>query len=257
MSVGLNDLPLELLVKITDYLSIETCLNLAQVTPRLAAAVARSLRDMNCHIQGYWRERGPKFEVIFERLGDEVLLASNTDLPLSVKDNMGFIFRGEYGAEELIPRRRARSLSIGLTQPKSGADGGDRNGADIDVIILILETTVSICTIVVCAYDELSRIFSIFHSLGHLSISMDIGNFIQDHTRMQGRAKTFSLSFLNKMSYIKMLEWDCEAGVKLDEIPMGCSKICFTNEGNQDLAKITERILEKMYGPRRTIFLRH
>ncbi|EYC42385.1 hypothetical protein Y032_0533g3054 [Ancylostoma ceylanicum] len=86
---------------------------------------------------------------------------------------------------------------------------------------------------------------------------MDIGNFIQDHTRMQGRAKTFSLSFLNKMSYIKMLEWDCEAGVKLDEIPMGCSKICFTNEGNQDLAKITERILEKMYGPRRTIFLRH
>ncbi|KAK6737986.1 hypothetical protein RB195_020214 [Necator americanus] len=79
MPVGLNDLPLELLVKITDYLSVECCLELAKVTERLSIAVGHSLSHTNCHIQGYWRRRDPKFEVIFERMGDEVVLARNTD----------------------------------------------------------------------------------------------------------------------------------------------------------------------------------
>ncbi|RCN39005.1 F-box domain protein [Ancylostoma caninum] len=66
----LNELPLDILVEITDYLSIETCLNLAEVTPRLAAAVARSLRNTNCHIQGYWRERGERCD-FFSYLADK------------------------------------------------------------------------------------------------------------------------------------------------------------------------------------------
>ncbi|CAJ0605880.1 unnamed protein product [Cylicocyclus nassatus] len=77
MPVGLNDLPIELLVKITDYLTVKSCLELAKVTPRLSDAVALSLKNTNCHIQGYWRGRDPKFEIIFERLGDEVMLARN------------------------------------------------------------------------------------------------------------------------------------------------------------------------------------
>uniref|UniRef100_W6NCP2 Cyclin F-box domain containing protein n=1 Tax=Haemonchus contortus TaxID=6289 RepID=W6NCP2_HAECO len=77
MPVGLSDLPLELLVIITNNLSVESCNNLAKVGPRLRAAVNVSLKNISCHVQGYWREQDPKFEVIFERNGDEVLLARN------------------------------------------------------------------------------------------------------------------------------------------------------------------------------------
>ncbi|XGW13033.1 hypothetical protein V3C99_013572 [Haemonchus contortus] len=119
MPVGLSDLPLELLVIITNNLSVKCCNNLAKVSPQLRAAVNVSLKNINCHVQGYWREQDPKFEVIFERNGDEVLLARNieqlTEMFAEIKSLKKISIAMDFGdcAKEPL-RYRNRPLTFSL-----------------------------------------------------------------------------------------------------------------------------------------------
>ncbi|KHJ92049.1 hypothetical protein OESDEN_08072 [Oesophagostomum dentatum] len=99
------------------------------------------------------------------------------------------------------------------------------------------------------AKDELGDIFSIFQALGHVSISLDIESFIVDYLRMHRRLKTFSLSFLKEVGFIKYLEWDCDVELQLTDIPEGCSEIHCANE---DHKYITDRLLEHLCGHNKT-----
>ncbi|KAK5981339.1 hypothetical protein GCK32_007442 [Trichostrongylus colubriformis] len=119
MPVGLIDLPLELLVTITNNLSVKSCNSLAKVSPQLRAAVNLSLKNMTCHVQGYWREQDPKFEVIFERNGDEVVLARNieelNDVLREIKSFKKISIAldvGDFSNERLSTRNRPLKFSL-------------------------------------------------------------------------------------------------------------------------------------------------
>ncbi|WKX93585.1 hypothetical protein Q1695_011112 [Nippostrongylus brasiliensis] len=145
MVVGLNDLPLELLVEITNYLSVKSCNDLAKVGPRLRAAVNCSLREMACHVQAYWREHDPKFEVIFERHGDEVLLARNliemTEMFLNIHSfkRLSIALDASEGAEA---RRRVRTFSLDFLKNVQGVEEIEWD-CDFDVDLIDVPETCS------------------------------------------------------------------------------------------------------------------